>query len=64
MTRASGRWLVTALAVGLVTGALTLAGQAVLPTEANRLANSGAIWVSVAFALGWRMPTDATAATK
>ena len=62
MTRASGGWLLVAVAVGLLTGVLTLAGQAVLPTEANRLANSGAIWVTVAFALGWRMPNDTTAA--
>ena len=62
MTRGSGRWLLVAVAVGLLTGVLTLAGQAVLPTEANRLANSGAIWVTVAFALGWRMPNDTTAA--
>jgi hypothetical protein len=62
MTRASGRWLLVAVAVGLLTGVLTLAGQAELPTEANRLANSGAIWVTVAFALGWRMPNDTTAA--
>ena len=51
-----------AVVAGLATGALTLAGQAVLPTEANRLANSGAIWVSVAFAVGWRAPSDGMAA--
>ncbi|MET0773539.1 MAG: DUF6518 family protein [Candidatus Limnocylindrales bacterium] len=56
------RWLAVAVVAGLATGALTLAGQAVLPTEANRLANSGAIWVSVAFAVGWRAPSDAMAA--
>jgi hypothetical protein len=41
-----------AVVVGLLTGALTLAGQAVLPEEWNRLANSGAIWVAVAFFVG------------
>ncbi len=56
------RWLLLAVVVGLATGALTLAAQAVLPTEANRLANSGAIWVTVAFAVGWRTPSDAAAA--
>lgn len=56
------RWLLVAVVAGLATGALTLAGQAVLPTEANRLANSGAIWVTVAFAVGWRTPSDAAAA--
>jgi hypothetical protein len=62
MTRVPVAWLAVAVAAGLVTGALTLAGQAVLPTEANRLANSGAIWVTVAFALGWRTPSDVFAA--
>jgi hypothetical protein len=56
-------WLGVAIVAGLITGALTLAGQAILPTDANRLANSGAIWVTVAFALGWRVPTDGMAAT-
>lgn len=37
---------------GLLTGVLTLALQAVLPEALNRLANSGAIWVTVAFAVG------------
>jgi hypothetical protein len=56
------RWLAGAVLVGLATGALTLGGQAVLPVEANRLANSGAIWVTVAFLVGWRTPSDLTAA--
>jgi hypothetical protein len=56
------RWLLVAVVVGLATGALTLVGQAVLPTELNRLANSGAIWVTVAFAVGWRTPSDTAAA--
>jgi hypothetical protein len=50
------------MVVGLLAGAATLAGQAVLPIEANRLANSGAIWVSVAFAMGWRTPSVPSAA--
>lgn len=62
MSRLTLGWLAVAVVAGLVTGALTLAGQAVLPTEANRLANSGAIWVTVAFVVGWRAPSDATAA--
>jgi hypothetical protein len=37
---------------GLLTGVLTLALQAVLPEALNRLANSGAIWVTVAFVVG------------
>lgn len=55
-------WLLTATLVGLATGAATLAGQAVLPVEANRLANSGAVWVSVAFAVAWRTRSDRSAA--
>lgn len=62
MTRRTLSWLAFAVVAGLVTGSLTLAGQAVLPTEANRLANSGAIWVTVAFAVGWRAPSDLLAA--
>lgn len=37
---------------GLLTGVLTLAAQGVLPEALNRLANSGAIWVTVAFVVG------------
>lgn len=48
--------------VGLTTGALTLMGQAVLDGDWNRLANSGAIWVTVAFALGAVMTSDREAA--
>lgn len=48
--------------VGLLTGVLTLAGQSVLSSEANRLANSGAIWLSVAFVVGAVMPSVRTAA--
>lgn len=59
---ALGRWIAMAIIAGLLTGALTLAGQAVLPAEANRLANSGAIWVTVAFVVGTRTPTDPIAA--
>lgn len=59
---AHGRWIVMASIAGLLTGALTLAGQGVLPGEANRLANSGAIWVTVAFLVGTRTHTDTTAA--
>ena len=47
-----------AIAVGLATGALTLLGQAVLGADANRLANSGAIWVTVAFGIGAVMASD------
>ena len=43
---------------GLATGGLTLLGQAVLDAEWNRLANSGAIWLAVAFAIGSRMASD------
>jgi hypothetical protein len=51
------RWLLAAVA-GLATGGLTLLGQAVLDAEWNRLANSGAIWLAVAFAVGSRMASD------
>ncbi len=44
--------------VGLTTGVLTLSGQAVLDGDWNRLANSGAIWVTVAFAVGAVMVSD------
>ena len=44
--------------VGLATGALTLLGQAVLDGDWERLANSGAIWVTVAFAVGAVMVSD------
>lgn len=50
------RLAVIAVAAGLLTGVLTLALQAVLPEALNRLANSGAIWVTVAFAVGALMP--------
>jgi hypothetical protein len=46
------------LAVGLATGVLTLLGQAVLDGDWNRLANSGAIWVTIAFTLGTVMSSD------
>lgn len=48
--------------VGLTTGALTLLGQAVLDGDWNRLVNSGAIWVTVAFAVGAVMVSDREAA--
>lgn len=44
--------------VGLATGGLTLLGQAALDAEWNRLANSGAIWLAIAFAVGSRMASD------
>jgi len=50
------------IAVGLATGALTLLGQAVLGADANRLANSGAIWLAVAFGIGAVMASDREAA--
>lgn len=56
------RWIAASALAGLLVGALTLVGQAVLPLEANRLANSGAIWVTVAFLIGWRTPSDVSAA--
>jgi hypothetical protein len=43
---------------GLATGGLTLLGQGVLDAEWNRLANSGAIWLAVAFVVGSRMASD------
>jgi hypothetical protein len=47
-----------AIGVGLATGAMTLLGQAVLDAEANRLANSGALWLTVAFGIGAVMASD------
>jgi hypothetical protein len=51
------RGLVVA-AVGLAAGVLTLLGQAVLDGDWNRLANSGAIWLTVAFGAGAAMASD------
>jgi hypothetical protein len=62
MARTHGRWVAAALLLGLGVGVVTLAGQAVLPVELNRLANSGAIWVTVAFVAGMLAPSDRTAA--
>jgi hypothetical protein len=44
-------------AAGLGLGVLTLAGQGFLDGNWNRLANSGAIWLLVAWLVGSRMPT-------
>jgi hypothetical protein len=49
-------WLVIALLGGVVVGALTLAGQRVLPGTFNQLANSGAVWSVAAFAAGRFLP--------
>jgi hypothetical protein len=46
------RVLLPAVLLGLAVGALTIAGQAVLPGGWNRLANSAAVWLVVAFAAG------------
>ncbi len=48
--------------VGLLTGVLTLVAQSVLPEAFNRLANSGAVWVTVAFVVGTRMESWRAAA--
>jgi hypothetical protein len=52
------RRVLLVIAVGLATGAITLLGQAVLGADANRLANSGAIWLTVAFGIGAVMASD------
>jgi hypothetical protein len=61
-TAGTGRDLVTrslvVASVGLGTGVLTLLGQAVLDGDGNRLANSGAIWLTVAFGAGAAMASD------
>jgi hypothetical protein len=49
-------------AVGLAAGLLTLLGQAVLDDDWNRLANSGAVWLTVAFGVGAAMVSDRQAA--
>ncbi len=56
--RARVRRSLLVVGAGLATGGLTLLGQAVLDAEWNRLANSGAIWLAVAFAVGSRMASD------
>jgi len=43
--------------VGLAFGALTVLGQAILPGSWNHFANSGAVWLVVAFIVGLRMPS-------
>lgn len=40
---------ITALAIGLITGILTVIGQKYLPGSLNSLANSGAVWLIPAF---------------
>jgi hypothetical protein len=50
------------VAIGLATGVLTLLGQFVLGEEAKSLANSGAIWLAVAFSVGALMASDVEAA--
>jgi hypothetical protein len=47
---------------GIATGVVTLLGQAVLDGDWNRLANSGAIWLTVAFGVGASMASDRQAA--
>jgi hypothetical protein len=53
---------VVIVGAGIATGVLTLLGQAVLDGDWNRLANSGAIWLSVAFGVGASMASDRQAA--
>jgi hypothetical protein len=48
--------------VGVTTGVVTVLGQGVLDAQWNRLANSGAIWLLVAFLVGSIMPTRPWAA--
>lgn len=50
------------IGVGLATGALTLVGQALLDGDWQRIANSGAIWLAVAFGIGTVMVSDGEAA--
>ncbi len=45
------------VAAGVTLGVLTIVGQGVLDARWNRLANSGAIWLLVAWLVGSRMPT-------
>jgi hypothetical protein len=54
--------IVLIVVIGLATGVLTLLGQGVLDEHWNRLANSGAIWLLVAFLVGSVAPTMAWAA--
>lgn len=48
--------LAIAVLGGVAVGALTLAGQRVLPGTSNQLANSGAVWSVAAFAAGRFLP--------
>jgi hypothetical protein len=57
-SRDRARRVLLVTAVGLATGALTLVGQATLDGDAHRLANSGAVWLTVAFATGASMSCD------
>lgn len=51
-------WMV---GVGLIPGALTVLGQAVLPGSWNHFTNSGAVWLVAAFVVGVRMPSPSWA---
>jgi Family of unknown function (DUF6518) len=52
-----GSWsLAIAVLGGVAVGALTLAGQRLLPGASNQLANSGAVWSAAAFAAGRLLP--------
>lgn len=59
-----GSWRVSVVVVltGLGLGILTVLGQGLLPGNWHRIANSGAVWVAVAFAVGAFMASDRTAA--
>lgn len=52
-----GVQLLLALLCGLVIGALTLVLQGILPGAFNQFANSGAVWVVVAYIVGWHSAT-------
>jgi hypothetical protein len=53
-------WQVVVLVAicGLAGGALTLAGQGILPGSIRQIANSGAVWLVPVFFIGSLMPTD------
>lgn len=55
--RVAARPMAIAVLAGVGIGVLTLAGQSVLPAAWNRIANSGAIWLTVSFLVGAAMPS-------
>ena len=62
--RSTAQWklVVVSVLVGLGLGVITVLGQKWLDGDWDRLANSGAVWLTVAFAVGSHMPSTRWAA--